>query len=89
MGALILGVLGSFSFLGVASVGMFFVAAALISPAVSSSAVRPAAVLALVGFALLLFGCTATPVFYLGWFVIAGAIALAILAASRTKTRAG
>jgi hypothetical protein len=86
--ALVLGILGSFGFLAVASVGMFFLAAALISRAVSSSAVRPAAVLALAGFALILFGTTATPLFYLGWGVVAGSVALAILAARHARPTA-
>jgi len=86
--ALILGVLGSFSFLGIAAVGMFFVAASLISRALSSSPVRPAAVLGLAGFAVVVFGLTATPLFYFGWGVVAAAAALAIVAAGRARPTA-
>ena len=86
--ALILGVLGSFSFLGVAAVGMFFVAAALISRAAATSPVRPAAVLGLAGFAVVVFGLTATPLFYFGWGVVAAAAALAIVAAGRARSSA-
>src|SRR5438105_750571 len=86
--ALILGVLGSFSFLGIAAVGMFFVAASLISRALSSSPVRAAAVLGLAGFAVTVFGLTATPLFYFGWGVVAAAAALAIVAARRARPTA-
>ena len=86
--ALILGVLGSFSFLGVAAVGMFFIAAALISRAAALSPVRPAAVLGLAGFAVVVFGLTATPLFYFGWGVVAAAAALAIVAAGRARPTA-
>jgi hypothetical protein len=86
--ALVLGVLGSFAFIAIASVGMFFIAAALIARAVPSPADRAPAVLALAALALIVFGMTATPFFYAGWGLLAGAAALAIISAVREKRRA-
>ena len=82
--ALVLGILGSFAFIAIASVGMFFIAAALIAQAVRSPTARAPAVLALAGLALLVFGMTATPIFYAGWGLLAGAIVLALLNVRRT-----
>lgn len=74
-----LAILGSFAFIAVASVGMFFIAAALIAQAVPSSGRRAPAVLALAAFPLIVFGMVATPFFYAGWGLLAGAIALAFV----------
>ena len=74
-----LAALGSFAFIAVASVGMFFIAAALIAQAVGSPMRRAPAVLALAAVALIIFGTVATPLFYAGWGVLAGAIALAFV----------
>jgi hypothetical protein len=74
-----LGVLGSFAFIAVASVGMFFIAAALIAQAVPSPGRRAPAVLALAALALIIFGMVATPFFWAGWGLLAGAIALAFV----------
>jgi hypothetical protein len=79
--ALALGVLGSFAFIAVASAGMFFIAAALISRAVRSPRGRAPAVLALAALALIVFGLTATPFFYAGWGLLAGAVILALVSA--------
>lgn len=78
-GAAVLAFLGSFAFLGAASVGMFFVAAALVARAARSPAPRAAALLTLAGIALVVFGLTATPLFYIGWGLVAAATALAII----------
>src|SRR5438093_13331114 len=86
--ALVLGILGSFAYIAVASVGMFFIAAALIAQAVPSPESRAPAVLALAALALVVFGMTATPFFYLGWGLLAGAATLAIVNAVRAKRRA-
>lgn len=77
--ALVLAAVGSFAFLAAASVGLFFVAAALIVRAIPFSRGRGAAVLALVGLALIVFGLTATPLFYAGWGLVAGSVVLAII----------
>jgi len=77
--ALVLGILGSFAFIAVAAVGMFFIAAALIAQAVRSPAARAPAVLALAALALIVFGMTATPFFYAGWGLLAGAAILALV----------
>lgn len=82
--AAILALPGSFAFLAVASVGMFFVAAALISRAAGSTLSRAAAVLALAGVALVVFGTVATPFFYAGWGLIAGAAMLALIGRRRS-----
>jgi hypothetical protein len=86
--ALILGILGSFAFIAIASVGMFFIAAALIAHAVRSPGARVPAVLALAALALIVFGLTATPSFYAGWGLLAGAATLAFLNALRARRRA-
>jgi hypothetical protein len=85
--AMVLGILGSFAFIAIASVGMFFIAASLVTRAVPSPAGRAPAVLALAALALLVFGMTATPFFYAGWGLLAGAIVLALLNGRRTSTR--
>jgi len=85
--ALVLGVLGSFAFIAIASVGMFFIAAALIAQAVPSPDRRAPAVLALAALALIVFGMTATPFFYLGWGLLAGAALLALLNGRRAGTQ--
>ncbi len=78
--AVILAIVGSFAFLAAASVGMFFIAASLISRAAISPGPRVAALLSLVGIILVVFGMVATPLFYLGWALLgAGLIAVAAL----------
>jgi len=77
--AIALAALGSFAFLGIASVGMFFIAAALIAQAARSPESRGPAVLALVAVALILFGTVATPFFYAGWGLLAGTAILALI----------
>jgi len=84
--ALVLGILGSFAFIAIASVGMFFIAAALIAQAVPSPAGRAPAVLALAALALIVFGVTATPFFYMGWAVLAVAAVLGLLNGWRAAT---
>ena len=86
--ALVLGILGSFAFIGIASVGMFFIAAALIAQAAPSPGRRVPAVLALAALALIVFGLVATPFSYAGWGLLAGAATLAFLNALRAKRRA-
>src|SRR5437867_7026729 len=86
--ALILGILGSFAFIAIASVGMFFIAAALIARAAPSQGSRAPAVIALAAVALIVFGMTATPFFYLGWGLLAGAATLAFVNAVRAMRRA-
>lgn len=86
LGAVALALLGSFAYLAAASVGLFFVAAALIARAASSPGLRMVAVIALVGLALVIFGMVATPLFYLGWAVLgAGLIAAAALISMRRR----
>jgi hypothetical protein len=85
--ALVLGILGSFAFIAIASVGMFFIAAALVAQAVPSADRRAPAVLALAALALIVFGMTATPFFYLGWGLLAGAALLALLNGRRAGTQ--
>lgn len=79
----ILGALGSFAYVGLISVGLFFVAAGLMARAVRSPGLRAAAVLALAAIALLVFGLVGTPFFYAGWGLLAGSIALALVQARR------
>jgi hypothetical protein len=86
--ALVLGILGSFAFIALASVGMFFIAAALIARAVPSPGARTPAVLGLVALGLIVFGLTATPFFYAGWGLLAGAAVFAVISAVRAKKRA-
>jgi hypothetical protein len=83
-----LAVLGSFAFIAVASVGMFFMAAAVIAQAVRSPGGRAPAVLALAALALIVFGMVATPFFYAGWILLAGAVTLALINAVRANRRA-
>jgi hypothetical protein len=85
--ALVLAILGSFGFIAVASVGMFFVAAALIAQATPSAASRAPALLALSAIALIVFGLTASSFFYLGWGLLAGAAILALLNGRRAGTQ--
>ena len=84
--AVALAALGSFAFIAVASVGMFFIAAALIAQAAPSPGRRAPAVLALAALALILFGTVATPFFYAGWGLLAGAAALAFVDALRARS---
>jgi len=87
--AVVLAWLGSFAFIAIASVGMFFIAGALVAQAAPSPVSRAPAVLAVAAIALIVFGLTATPFFYLGWGLLAGAAALAVvtrLAGSRSVT---
>jgi hypothetical protein len=85
--ALLLAILGSFGFIAVASVGMFFIAAALIAQAAPSPESRAPALLALAAIALIVFGLTASSFFYLGWGLLAGAVILALLNGRRTRTQ--
>ena len=85
--ALVLAILGSFGFIAAASVGMFFIAAALIAQATPSATSRAPALLALSAIALIVFGLTATPFFYLGWGLLAGAALLALRSARRAGTQ--
>lgn len=78
--AVVLAWLGSFAFIAIASVGMFFIAGALVAQAAPSPAARAPAVLAVAALALIVFGLTGTPFFYLGWGLLAGAAILALLA---------
>jgi hypothetical protein len=84
--ALVLAILGSFAFIAIASIGMFFISAALIARAVPSPGDRAPAVLALGAVALIVFGLTATPFFYAGWGLLAGAATLALLNHRRAST---
>jgi hypothetical protein len=84
--ALVLAILGSFAFIAIASVGMFFIAAALIAQAVPSPGRRAPAILALGAVALIVFGLTAAPFFYAGWGLLAGAATLALLGGRRAST---
>jgi hypothetical protein len=77
--AVVLAWLGSFAFIAIASVGMFFIAGALVAQAAPPAA-RASAVLAVAALALIVFGLTGTPFFYLGWGLLAGAAILALLA---------
>ena len=83
--ALLLGILGSFAFIAIASVGMFFIAAALVAQAVQSPGARAPAVLALAALALIVFGLTAAPFFYAGWGLLAGSAVLALINALGTR----
>ena len=85
--ALVLGILGSFAFIAIASVGMFFIAAALIAQVTPSAASRAPALLALSAIALIVFGLTASSFFYLGCGLLAGAATLALLNARRAGTQ--
>jgi hypothetical protein len=77
LAAVALAALGSFAFVAAASVGMFFIAAALIARSVRTGD-RATALMALTGIALVVFGLVATPFFYAGWVLVAGAAALAV-----------
>jgi hypothetical protein len=90
--ALVLGILGSFAFIAIASVGMFFVAAALVARAVPSPERRAPAGLALAALAPMMFGMIVAPFaylawVYLGWGLIAGAVLLALLNGRRARTQ--
>lgn len=85
--AVVLGVLGSFAFIAIASVGCFFIAAALVSRVSRSPLQRAGAILAILGLALVVFGLVATPLFYLGWACLGAG--LVGLAASLTAFRPG
>jgi hypothetical protein len=87
LSAVALAILGSFAFIAVASVGTFFIGAALIAYVVRSPGGRAPAVLALGALALIVFGLVATPFFYAGWVLLAGSAALAIVNAVRVKRR--
>jgi hypothetical protein len=80
--SLVLGILGSFAYIAIASVGMFFIAAALVARAIPSPEGRAPAVLALAALAFVVFGMTA-----LGWGILAGAALLALLNARRAGTQ--
>ena len=80
VGAVVLGLLGAFSYLAAAAIGLFFIAAALISQAIRSPAARAPALVALVGIVLSLVGTVTTlPFLYLGVGLILGAAAIAAL----------
>lgn len=81
-----LAILGSFAYVAVMAVGLFFTAAALISRSVTSQASRSAGVLALAALALLVFGQVAMPFFYAGWGLLAGSAALAVLGSRRSRS---
>ena len=78
LAAVALAALGSFAFVAAASVGMFFIAAALVARATRTAGDRATALMALTGIALVVFGLVATPFFYAGWVLVAGAAALAV-----------
>lgn len=87
--AIVLGLLGSFAFIAIASVGCFFITAALVVRVGRSPAQRAAAVISVVGIALVVFGLVASPLFYLGWACLgAGLIGLAasMVALRRERT---
>jgi hypothetical protein len=81
MAAAILGLLGAFSYLAAAAVGLVFIAAALISHAARSAPARAPAILALFGVFVALFGIVGTPFLYvgLGVLVVAAAAGLLVL----------
>lgn len=85
--AAILAFLGSFAYPALASVGLLFLAAALASRSALSTRSRVAAVLFVAGLGSLVFGLVATPLFYAGWGLIAGAIAIGLLAGARRMGR--
>lgn len=88
LSAVVLAILGSFAFIAVASLGMFFIGAALIAQTVRSPGGRGPAVLALAALALIVFGLVATRFFYAGWLLLAGAVTLALISAVRANRRA-
>jgi hypothetical protein len=79
LAAVILSLLGSFSYLAAAAVGLVFIAAALISHAARSTPARAPAILALFGVFVALFGTTGTPFLYVGLVVVALAAAAGLL----------
>ena len=91
LSAVIFAVLGAFllvSALVLAILGSFgFIAAALLARATPSAASRAPALLALSAIALIVFGLTSTPFFYLGWGLLAGAALLAVRSARRAGTQ--
>lgn len=89
IGAVALALLGSFGSLAAASVGMFFVAAALVARAATSPGPRAAALLSLGGIALIVVGMVASPFFYLGWALLGGGLvaAAALLSISGKGSR--
>jgi hypothetical protein len=85
--AVVLAVLGSFAYLALAALGLFFVAAALISRATSSSAAKFPALLALIGVMLSLVGTVTTiPFLYVGLGLVAAAGLIAVLSAVRSRS---
>lgn len=80
-----LAILGSFAYPAALSVGLLFLAAALLSRSISSPRYRVAAVLLLVGTAMLVYGSVATPIFYAGWGALAASAAVAIGGALRRR----
>jgi hypothetical protein len=66
---------------------MFFIAAALVAQAAPTPGRRAPAVLAIAALALIVFGLTATPFFYLGWGLLGAAAVLALLNGRRASTR--
>ncbi len=78
--SVLLAFLHSFSYIAVAAVGLFFVAAALISYSTRSRAARVPALLALLGVAIALVGTVTTvPFLAVGVGLIVGAFAVALL----------
>jgi hypothetical protein len=86
LSAVALAVLGSFAFIAVASLGMFFIGGAVIAQAIRSPDHRAPPVLALAALALIVFGMVATPFFYAGWALLVGAAALAVVNARRVRS---
>lgn len=76
---------GSFAYLAAASVGMFLIAAALLTRTVRSRTSRAAAVILLAGVALTIFGLTATPFFYLGWVLMVASAVMALVGGAATR----
>lgn len=76
----------SFAYLASASVGMFFLAAALLSSAGRSPRARVASVVMLAGVALVVFGLTASPLFYAGLDMIVGALAIALMSGRTARS---
>lgn len=87
--AVALALAGSFGALPAASVGTFFIAAALIARATTTAGARVAAILSLCGVALVTFGLVATPLFYLGWALLGAALIAAATLISVARWRAG
>lgn len=86
LAGVVLAILGSFAYVAIMAVGLFFTAATLISRSIASPPHRVAGVLALASVALLVFGQVATPIFVAGWGLLAGSAALAVLSSRRDRS---